>query len=92
MPKTNDNSDKNWNDDWREELKTEDIECYDRLADCHNYRRDILKIAKLMYKFNSSNKTKEECLDRTIAWITDWNSQPHLMLDEEEYVKYLESI
>ena len=31
MPTTNDNSDKNWNDDWRDELKTEDIECYDRI-------------------------------------------------------------
>lgn len=80
-----------WNDDWREELKEIDTDCHERLCDCKNRKSDIRKIAKLMYKYNSS-KTKEECLDRTIEWITDWNNQVSLGPDDEEYKKILSSI
>lgn len=81
----------NWNDDWREELKKDDYEAWTRLADCDNRRSDIKLYAKLVRKYNPS-KTKEECLDRVIQWITDWNSQPELIPDDDEYNKILESL
>lgn len=80
-----------WNDDWRDELKKDDEECYIRLCDVHSVPKDILKIAKLMYKYNPS-QSKENCLDRTLEWITDWNNQVYLYPDDDTYQKYLESI
>lgn len=80
-----------WNNDWRDELKSDDYDAWERLADCRNRRSDIKKYAKLIYKYNP-NRTKEECLDRAIEWITDWNNQPKLIPDDEEYKKIIESI
>lgn len=80
-----------WKDEWREELRDENKPCYDRLSECRSKHSDIKIIAKLMYKYNP-DKSKEECLDRTILWITDWNSQVSLIPDEEEYKKILLSI
>ena len=81
----------NWNDDWREELKKDNYEAWIRLADCDNRRSDIKLYAKLVCKYNPS-KTKEECLDHVIQWITDWNNQPELIPDDDEYKKILESL
>ena len=78
-----------WNDDWRTELRQEDPELMNRLANCTNKTRDLKVIAKIMWKYNQS-RTKEECLDRTIAWLTDWNNQVELIPDSEEYKKILE--
>lgn len=83
--------DEKWNDDWREELEKDDYEAYLRLCDCRNRRNDIKKYAKLIYKYNP-NRTKEECLDRSITWITDWNNQPGLIPDDDEYKKILEAM
>ena len=83
--------DEKWNDDWREELKTDDYESWLRLADCRNKRKDIKQYAKLIYKYNPS-RTKEECLDRSITWITDWNNQPSLIPDDDEYKKIITSM
>ena len=80
-----------WNNDWRDELKTDDYAAWERLADCRNRRSDIKKYAKLIYKYNP-NRTKEDCLDRSIEWITEWNNQPNLIPDDEEYKKIIESI
>ena len=44
-----------------------------------------------MYKYNLSG-TKEDSLDRAIEWITDWNNQANLCLDDEEFKKILEII
>lgn len=84
-------SDSRWNDDWREELEQENEHCYIRLCECRNTRRDMKTIAKLMYKYNP-NKTKEECLWRTIEWITDWNNQYNLDPTEEEFKEILNSM
>jgi len=73
-----------WNDDWRDELEAENPLAYERLCECRNTKADLRLIAKLMYKYNKNN-TKEDCLDRTIEWITDWNNQFNLEPDEEEY-------
>lgn len=78
-----------WNDDWRDELKVDDPAAYNRLCDCKNRKSDLKKIAKLMYRYNTSH-TKEDCLSRTIVWLTDWNNQVELIPDKEEYDKILE--
>lgn len=83
--------DEKWNDDWRDELKSDDYAAWERLADCRNRRSDIKMYAKLIYKYNS-NRTKEECLDRSIIWITDWNNQPGLIPDDDEYKKIIASM
>ena len=81
----------NWNHDWREELKEENPKCYERFCDCKNNRRDLKIMAKLMYKYNPT-KSKEDCLDKIIDWITGANNQVHLVPDEEEYQKLLECL
>ena len=80
-----------WNDDWREELKENNPDAYERLSNAKNIKKDITEIAKLMYKYNLSG-TKEDSLDRAIEWITDWNNQANLCLDDEEFKKILEII
>ena len=77
-----------WNNDWRSELEIKNPECYERLCECRNTKNDILIIAKLMYRYNQ-DRTKEDCLDRTIEWITDWNNQIEICPNEEDYQKIL---
>lgn len=79
----------NWNDDWRIELAQKYPDCYERLCDCVNIKKDILTMAKLNYKYNPF-KSKEDCLDRILEWVTDWNSQLDLYPKTEvEYNKIL---
>ena len=77
-----------WNNDWRSELEIKNPECYERLCECRNTKNDILIISRIMYKYNQ-NRTKYDCLDRTIEWLTDWNSQFELCLSETEYQEIL---
>ena len=78
-----------WNNDWRSELEIKNPECYERLCECRNTKNDILIISRIMYKYNQ-NRTKHDCLDRTIEWLTDWNSQFELYpSNPEEYQKIL---
>lgn len=77
-----------WNNDWRSELETKNPKCYERLCECRNTKNDILIISRIMYKYNQ-NRTKHDCLDRTIEWLTDWNSQFELYLSETEYQEIL---
>lgn len=70
---------KEWCDNWRDYLKTNYHSVYERLCECRNTKSDLLLIAKLMYVVNKNDYTKEECLDRTISWLTDWNNQPELI-------------
>ena len=77
-----------WNNDWRSELEIKNPECYERLCECRNTKNDILIISRIMYKYNQ-NRTKRDCLDRTIEWLTDWNSQFELCLSETEYQEIL---
>lgn len=77
-----------WNNDWRSELEIKNPECYERLCECRNTKNDILIISRIMYKYNQ-NRTKHDCLDRTIEWLTDWNSQFELYLSETEHQEIL---
>lgn len=77
-----------WNDDWRDKMSpTLD----NRLTNLRNTKADIKRIAKLMYKYNKE-KGAEKCLDRTISWLCDWNSQLEICPNGIEYtaiLKYL---
>jgi hypothetical protein len=75
----------NWNDDWRDELKTDSYDIWERLCDCVNTRNDVKIMAKLMYKYNK-NHTKEECLDRINEWMCA-NSQPNIIIVDSDEVK-----
>ena len=68
----------NWNDDWRIELVETDYDCYERLCECRNTKADIYKIARIMYKYNQTMSV-EDCLDRTLEWLGDWNNQYDLV-------------
>ena len=80
-----------WNDDWREELEEKNYKCYMRLCECRNTRNDIKIMAKLMYRYNS-HYTPEECLDRMIEWVCEWNNQVNLIPDEEDYAAMIDYI
>lgn len=64
-----------WNDSWIKELEEKDNDCYYRLCECRNVKKDILKMARLMYSYNNEYRTKEECLDRMCEWVCCWNNQ-----------------
>ena len=74
-----------WNNDWRDELKKTDYNCYIRLCECRNIRKDVIKMAKLVKKYNP-NKPAEECLIYIMEWVGDWNGQ-YMVTDftTEEY-------
>ena len=63
-----------WNNDWRDELEKMDYNCYMRLCECRNTRNDVIKIAKLVSKYNPTQPA-EECLIYIMEWVGDWNGQ-----------------
>ena len=79
-----------WDNDWLNDLRRDNSNLRDRLANCKSTARDLKIIAKIMWRYNRSSHTKEECLDRTIEWITGWNNQVGLIPDSDEYKKILE--
>ena len=80
-----------WNDNWRSELESKDYLCYIRLCECRNTRPDMIKMAKLMYKFNSWAEP-EDCLIRMMEWM-DMNSQFYLTdLTQDEFNEALDII
>lgn len=77
-----------WNDDWRSNIKIDEPECYERLGCGTNTKKDLPIIATYIHKENP-HRTKEECLDRAIYWVTDLNGQISILPDDEEYKKLL---
>ena len=63
-----------WNNDWRSELEEKDYNCYMRLCECRNTRKDVIKMAKLVGKYNPT-QSAEECLIYMMEWVGDWNGQ-----------------
>ena len=63
-----------WNNDWRDELEKTDYNCYMRLCECRNTRKDIIFMAKLVKEYNP-NQPSEECLIYMMEWVGDWNGQ-----------------
>ena len=37
-----------WNNDWREELKTDNYPVWERLAECRNTKRDIMVMLRIL--------------------------------------------
>lgn len=68
-----------WNDNWRTKLARHCPQVYDRLCNCNNTKNDLIVIARYIYNENFNYFTKEECLDRAIEWLTDWNNQAELI-------------
>lgn len=82
----------NWNNDWRNELEQNDYECYIRLCECRNTRKDLITLSKLVYKYNPS-VNKEDCFIYILEWVGDWNGQFELTdLAKEEFEKLLKKI
>ena len=81
-----------WNNDWRNELKKVDNDCYYRLCECRNTRKDVIKMAKLVSKYNPTQPA-EECLIYMIEWVGDWNGQ-YMVTDfsTEEYKNAISEI
>ena len=81
-----------WNNDWRDELEKTDYNCYERLCECRNTRKDVIKMAKLVKKYNPEIPA-EECLIYMMEWVGDWNGQ-YMVTDftEEEYRNAIEAI
>ena len=80
-----------WNDDWRSELYYVNEDCFTRLCECRNTKKDLKTIFYFMYKYNT-NKTVEEVLNRVIDWLTDWNGQIELIPTPEEYNELLKEL
>ena len=80
-----------WNDNWRSELESTDYLCYIRLCECRNFRDDMLKMAKLMYKYNPWAEP-EDCLIRMMEWMA-MNSQFYLTdLTQKEFEEALDFV
>lgn len=80
-----------WNDNWRSELESNDYRCYLRLCECRNTRHDMVKMAKMMYKFNSW-ADPADCLIRMMEWL-DMNSQWEIAdLTQKEFEEALDFI
>ena len=80
-----------WNDNWRSELESNDYLCYIRLCECRNTRPDMIKMAKMMYKYNRW-ADPEDCLIRMMEWV-DMNGQWMIAdLTQTEYNEAIEKI
>lgn len=64
----------NWNDDWRDELKQNNEECYIRLCECRNTKDDLIIMSSLMHKYNP-DVSKKVCFERMLEWVGGWNNQ-----------------
>ena len=80
-----------WNDNWRSELESRDYLCYIRLCERRNTRHDMIKMAKMMFKYNRW-ADPEDCLIRMMEWM-DMNSQWQLAdLTQAEFLDAIEEI
>ena len=81
-----------WNNDWRDELESTNYGCYERLCECRNTKKDILRMAKLVKKYNP-DMPAEECLIYMLEWVGDWNGQYNVTdLTKEEYSDMINAI
>lgn len=82
----------NWNDNWRTELKEKNARCFDRLGDCRSTANDVAIMAKYVHKYNPTI-SKEDCFNRMIEWVCDWNNQFELFDKiDKQYDKLLAKV
>ena len=80
-----------WNDNWRSELESNDYRCYIRLSECRNTQHDMIKMAKLMFKYNRW-ANPEDCLIRMMEWVSA-NNQFYLTdLTQKEFENAIDII
>ena len=81
-----------WNNDWRDELEKTDNDCYVRLCECRNTRKDLITMACLVQKYNRWTRP-ENCLIYILEWVGGWNRQFEVAdLTNEEYEEALDII
>ena len=83
-----------WNDNWRSELESIDYLCYIRLCECRNTRHDMIKMAKLMYKYNHWADSAD-CLIRMMEWMDmngQWSLADLTQKEFDEAVDFIERI
>lgn len=81
-----------WNNDWRNELEEKNYDCYIRLCECRNTKRDLLTMACLIAKYNPI-KNVGDCVDYILEWVGDWNGQYDVTdLTMDEYKIMVETI
>lgn len=77
--------DSRWDDSWRDNISEE---VYDRLCTCCNSWKDI-KIMGRAIKAVNPTRSAEECAERILEWVCDWNNQWQLDPTEDEYKELL---
>ena len=81
-----------FNDEWRTELKEKNARCFDRLGDCRSTVNDVVIMAKYVHKYNPTI-SKEDCFNRMIEWVCDWNNQFELFDKiDKQYDKLLAKV
>ena len=79
-----------WNNDWRYDIPGE---VRSRLADCNNTWNDIKVMGRAM-KVANPDRSAEDCAERILDWVLDWNNQfDQLDPTEAQYkelIKYIE--
>lgn len=79
----------NWNNGWRDNIPGE---VRARLSECRNTWQDIEIMGRAM-KLANPDKSVDECAERILDWVLDWNDQYDLdpSLDQyEELLRYIE--
>ncbi len=80
------------NNDWRDELKEKNYDCYLRLCECRNTVNDVILMARYVHKYNPTVDIRD-CFNYMIEWCCDWNSQFKLFDKiDEHYDEYLQRI
>lgn len=79
-----------WNNDWRYDIPGD---VRSRLADCKNTWNDIKVMGRAM-KVANPDRSAEDCAERILDWVLDWNNQfDQLDPTEAQYkelIKYIE--
>lgn len=74
-------SDSAWDNSWRDDIPGDVRE---RLAACCNRWNDIRIMGRAMQQVNP-DRTAEECAERILEWVCDWNNQYTLDPTKEQY-------
>lgn len=78
-------SSEKWDNSWRDNIPGDVRE---RLAACCNSWKDIKIMARAMKAVNP-NRSAEDCAERILEWVCDWNNQWQLDPTIDEYKELL---
>ena len=77
-----------WNDSWRDDIPGEVRE---RLCACCNRWTDLKIMGRAMKAVNP-NRSAEECADRILEWVCDWNNQYQIDPSRAQYQELINYI